>query len=127
MSNGEANVPKKWVHEPAPTLDLRTTVIAWTTQGDSRSTAGKMKLGPLLDEHHEVDWSKVYACTWGACTPRVREGSFKIRRLWLMCQLVSIMVRDGISPEQVHRACWMLKEYRASLAPNIGPPESYKR
>ncbi len=98
---------------PKVERDLTNTMIVWTPQWmEGEPTRGRMALVQWPDA---IRASNAFTCSAGACDLHVSDALFEQRRLWLMCQLVTIMVSDRIDPQTVHQACLPLPEYRASL------------
>ena len=59
------------------------------------------------------DWGLRYS--FGASERQVRAMGFRERQAWLLAQINTMVVRDGISPTAIHRAALPLDEYRDTL------------
>ena len=60
--------------------------------------------------------------SWGACDSSVHKSSFAERRLMVASLLFQLMLRDRLSVDVVHRACWALDEYRYLLNEDVPMP-----
>jgi len=92
--------------------------IAWTPNAEpyrDDRTRGQVRVGPLGDDG-TFRWSVPYAMTTGACwTNRDR-----MRGVKSVCQLLldfnTLVVRDGIDPQAVHREFLKVAEYVAYIS-----------
>lgn len=93
-------------------------IIAWTpaSWADLKpETAGKVAIVPFPDE---AGLSDPYAMTGGACY-RARHKMPEWQRIaMLFIEFNTIVVRDGIDPQEAHRAFLAIDEYRLKIAPD---------
>ena len=62
--------------------------------------------------------------SWGACNSEVRDAEAEQRKGLLAANLLTIAVRDGISIDRIHAACWPLDEYRALFPGDVPSPSN---
>jgi hypothetical protein len=93
-------------------------MLAWNPARDAQR--GEAALFPWPDSDRR---SRAFSCGWGACNKEVRDADFEQRRFRLACQLVTMMVSDGVDPQSIHRACWPLQEYRDCLPHDARGPD----
>jgi hypothetical protein len=93
-------------------------MIAWTSPDDEyfTDTAGKIEIGPWPDK---TGWSDRYCYTTGACEMSLHEASADGRIMQLFLDFNAIVVRDGINPQEVHKAFLKIDEYRQHIAPDM--------
>lgn len=63
--------------------------------------------------------SDSYDYTIGACCFTVPQNR---RVLYWLASAWSAALRDGVSIETLHRALWVVDEYRAAIAPDVQAP-----
>ncbi|MGN6063829.1 hypothetical protein [Brevundimonas diminuta] len=96
-------------------------LIAWTPNRYpflDEATCGQVRVGPLLGEH-ESDWTKPYAKTGGACFSERHEMNEWQLIAMTFIDFHTLVVRDGISPQDAHEAFLAIDEYRQRMSPDI--------
>ena len=90
-------------------MKFRSTMIAWVPETD------RIHVGPWPDR---TGWSDAYSRTDGACFSDVRNVPPDRRLAMLFIAFNTIVVRDKVPAEAVHRAFLAIDEYRKAIAPD---------
>ncbi|MCJ2098442.1 hypothetical protein [Methylobacterium sp. E-046] len=93
-------------------------LIAWTPthwEDVKPDTVGKVVVVPFPDE---TGLSNLYAMTGGACYADQHSAPEWQRLAMLFIDFNTIVVRDGINPQEAHRAFIAIDEYRLKIAPD---------
>jgi len=100
-------------------------LIAWTPANWDiplcAATRGKIRIGPLIQKG-EIDWTDhpvEYACTGGAAYTSWRKLKPEALLAMIFIEFNAIVVRDGIDPQDAHRAFLTIDEYRTHIAPDM--------
>lgn len=111
-------------------MELKHTIICWTPSGGDwalpsnylykNATVGRTALVPFPDRTGASD---TYAMTSGACFISVREMRQNARQQFVLSTALGMILRDGLTPAEVHRALWPIDEYRDALPPDTPSPE----
>lgn len=105
------------------------TIIAWTPARWAElkpETAGQIVVLPVPDE---AGTSKHFMMRAGASSSALVALSEEARIARLFIDFQTIVVRDGLDPQEVHRAFLAIDEYRFRIAPDTegaefeDPPE----
>ncbi len=81
---------------------------------------GEADLVPWPDATRQ---SMGFSHSWGACDLVVQLADPDRRRFMLACQLLTMILRDGVDRHSIHRACWPLQEYRDCLPHDVHGPD----
>jgi hypothetical protein len=110
-------------------MKAKDALIAWTpNMWPSKwcgATRGKVRIGPLLRDG-DVDWTDHpvrYSHTGGAAYGEWREMKPEPLLARLFIEFACITVRDGIDPQEAHRAFLTIDEYRTHIAPDMDGAE----
>lgn len=104
-------------------------IIAWTPARWAElrpETAGQIVVLPVTDE---ASVSKSYVMRAGASSSALASLSEEARIARLFIDFQTIVVRDGLDPQTVHKAFLAIDEYRFRIAPDTegaefeDPPE----
>lgn len=95
-------------------MKYRDCMYGWNPAGFKH--AGKIKIGPHPDK---LRWSENYSYTMGACILDTK----KLKGFELMARILvdfhTIVVRDGIAPQDAHREFLKIDEYRKFISRDI--------
>ncbi len=99
-------------------MKAHEALIAWTPANLHTPTSGQVKVGPLLNEG-EYDWTWPYSFSGGAALTRVRKlrGGESIAQLFI--DFHTLVVRDGIAPEEAHKEFLAIDEYAERISADI--------
>lgn len=98
-------------------MKVAETMIAWTPAWlINNPTAGKIQVCPRF-LRGDTDWAQPYLYLAGAKFPWVRKlrGQDAVTNIFL--EFNTIVVRDGLAPEVVHKAFLSIDEYAEGLSP----------
>ena len=70
-------------------------------------------------DRSESDWTHPYAYTGGAAYHHIRKARKWVREMMLFIEFNTLVVRDLIPPEVVHKAFLEIDEYRQRISPDI--------
>jgi hypothetical protein len=91
-------------------MKLRETMICWNSASLRDQHDEWVRPGPHPDK---TGWSKAFAGSDGACMIQDwREYSDDERLLRLFVLFTTLVVRDGVPADEVHRAFLAIDEYR---------------
>jgi hypothetical protein len=94
-------------------------LIAWTP--DSRDA---VEVGPLL-RAGEADWTEPYDYTGGAAYTTRRKMTGPLATAMVFIEFHTLVVRDGLDPQAVHREFLKIDEFRDHMSPDcpgLGDP-----
>jgi hypothetical protein len=109
-------------------MRYRDMMIGWTPKrfetNDGRPWGVRVDVWP-----DKVGWSRRYFMTDGACWLESRNWTPGQQTLRIMTLFNTLIVRDGLDPQEVHREFCKIDEYRAAISRDIdgaddGPEES---
>lgn len=102
-------------------MNLKNIMIAWTPIGfEDRITCGGVKIGCWPDK---TKWSDGYLMTTGACySERDKMSKHELEKM-MFIDFHTMVVRDGISPQDAHKEFLKIPEYRVLIAPDIDGAE----
>jgi hypothetical protein len=97
-------------------MKYQEALIAWTPKSD------QIRVGPLLGEY-DPDWTARpirYRLTGGAAYTGLCKCEDKtLRDMMLFIEFHTIVVRDEVPVEAVHKAFLAIDEYRERISPDI--------
>jgi hypothetical protein len=97
-------------------MHLKEVMVAW-------NPGGAIQVWPWPDK---IGWSNDYLFTWGACYTSLRNMQGEDAKKAIFIQAVHIMVKDNVTPNEVHNALCLIKEYRAGLSYDCPVPDCIK-
>jgi hypothetical protein len=92
-------------------MKLCETMICWNPRG-------AVALVPWPDYARR---SARFRMTSGACYHHVHDFTTVERQHFVLSVALGMIVRDGVTAAEVHRALWPLDEYRDSLPRDVQP------
>ena len=101
-------------------MKASVALIAWTPAGTewaTNPTSGQVKVGPLTRKQSNL--ASDFACDGGASVTSRRNKSGWEQIALVFMDFHTLVVRDGLSPEVVHRAFLEIDEYAENISPNI--------
>ena len=78
--------------------------------------SGEIGVGPWPDT---TGWSDRYSLSGGACYTNIRQMSPDQQVAQIFIDFHTLVVRDGVDVQAVHRAFLKIDEFRRSIAPDI--------
>lgn len=101
-------------------MKAKDALIAWTPYDptDETGMAGRVEVGPLL-QAGDVDWTKPYSRTGGAKSMATRDMTGMEAIAMLFIEFNTLVVRDGIDPDEAHRAFLVIDEYAEHISPDM--------
>jgi hypothetical protein len=104
-------------------MKAKDALIVWTPvwRTGYAATHGKVRVGPLLKEG-DADWTRYpveYASSGGAGYIARRKMRPSQLLAMVFIDFHSMVVRDGIDPQEAHRAFLTIDEYRTHISPDI--------
>ena len=103
-------------------VDLTNTMLLWTPDRSPWRENPQRGQIVLVAWPPAVRTNPLIPMSWGACDADVSRGNFAERRLQLASVLLQLMLRDKLAAGAVHRACWVLDEYRDLLSEDVPVP-----
>lgn len=97
-------------------------IVAWTPNRGhwaDKETAGMVAVGPFMDAASDVDWTAVYAMTGGAANVSRRKMKGPLQKMMVFVEFNTLVVRDGIDPNDAHKAFLKIDEYAETISPDI--------
>lgn len=89
----------------------------WTRVGETRGTkAGSIEIGPWPDT---TGWSDRYAFTTGCCYIDRHKRSLEHKVMMAFIDFHTMVIRDGIDPQDAHQQFLKIDEYRNHISPDI--------
>ena len=98
-------------------MNLTNTMICW-------DVGGEVALVPWPDKRGLSD---KYQRSTGACYDVVRQGNFEQRKCRAFIDAMTLIVRDGCEPKEVHTAFMNIEEYVDGLPDDMLPSELYAK
>lgn len=99
-------------------------LICWNPAESAARPAHRFRSGPSIRigsllEEGDHDWTVDYAMSGGAAYTRTRglTGAEAIAQLFI--DFHTIVVGDGVDPQETHAAFLAIEEYRATISPDI--------
>jgi hypothetical protein len=104
-------------------MKAKDALIAWTPVHCEwrEATRGKVRIGPLL-RLGDIDWTDhpvEYSYTGGAAYTEWRKMNPAELLAMVFIEFNTMVVRDGIDPQEAHRAFLAIDEYKTHIAPDM--------
>ena len=103
-------------------MKLAESVIAWTPATANSSTAGMVRVGPIV-EPGQPDWTTSYACTGGGAYIGVRKLSEIETVAWTFIEFHLLVARDRIPVHNAHEAFLGIDAYVNNLPLDMRPTQ----
>ncbi|WP_137390847.1 hypothetical protein [Rhodoligotrophos defluvii] len=103
-------------------LPLTGWLVAWQPRWaesdpeDGEAPAGSIEVGPWPDEN---GWSEKFLMTGGCCYREFHGHSKEMQIALMFIAFHTCVVRDGIDPQDAHRAFLNIEEYRKRISFDI--------
>lgn len=94
-------------------------LIAWTPTDERHPTAGQVKVGRLLTGADHRDWTHPFSMTGGAANVHWRELAGCEAAAAVFVEFTTLVVRDGLNPNDVHMAFLAIEEYASRVSPEL--------
>ena len=91
-------------------MKLVEAMYGWNRNSD------EIGVGPWPDT---TGWSDRYSLSGGACYTNIRQMSSDQQVAQIFIDFHTLVVRDGVDVQAVHRAFLKIDEFRRSIAPDI--------